>query len=85
MTVHLLETTAPKPATPHKRKVVELVAMLKRGHPMSASELAQHCDMHPSNVASTLDLLLEYDLVRFAGKGAQPASGGHRPATWRWV
>lgn len=70
---------------PHKRKVIEVIALLKRGHALSAREISHHCDIHPSNAASTLDLLLEYGLIRFAGKGPRAVGGGHQPATWRWI
>jgi len=85
MTVHLIRASEPKPSMPTKRKVVEVIALLKPGHAMSASEIAAHCDITPYNVASTLELLAEYDLIRFAGKGRRAVGGGHQPATWRWV
>lgn len=79
-----MDYAAPKPPTPHKRKVIEIIALLKRGHALSAREIAEHCDVHPSNASSTLDLLLEYGLISFAGKGLRAKGGGHQPATWRW-
>ncbi len=85
MTVHLIEPPeAPKPHR-HKRKIVEVIATLKANQAVSASEIADACEMHPSNVSTTLDLLLEYELVRYAGKGPQSKNGGHRPALWEWV
>ncbi len=83
--IHLIEPEGETPTHRHKRKTVEIIATLRLGHAMSARELADHCDMRPSNVSSTLDLLLEHELIRYVGKGPQPKNGGHRPALWRWV
>jgi len=86
MTVHILKTKE-KPVFPHphKRKVVEIIAMLKRGQALSATDLEEHCDVSSANVMTTLRLLEEYGLICFAGWGERRANGGHFPATWRWV
>ena len=86
MTVHYLETREPltKPL-PHKRNTVEIVAALRAGMPMTAAELETACEVSESNVMSTLKLLQEHGLVRFAGWGRRTANGGHFPARWKWV
>lgn len=86
MTVHYLKTRNPftKPS-PHKRKMVEIIAALRTGAAMTAAELEAACEVSESNVMSTLKLLREHGLVRFAGWGKRAANGGHFPATWEWV
>lgn len=86
MTVHYLETREQltKPS-PHKRKMVEIIAALRTGTPMTAAELEATCEVSECNVMSTLKLLREHGLVRFAGWGKRAANGGHYPATWEWV
>ena len=82
VTVHYLETreSSSKPL-PHKRKTVEIIATLRSGMPMTAAELESACEVSEANVMSTLKLLREHGLVRFAGWGKRAANGGHHPAT----
>jgi DNA-binding transcriptional ArsR family regulator len=86
VTVHYLETreSSTKPL-PHKRKTVEIVAALRAGTPMTAADLEAACEVSESNVMSTIKLLREHGLVRFAGWGKRAANGGHHPARWEWV
>ncbi len=70
---------------PHKRKTVEIIAALRTGSPMTASQLRAKCNVAECNVISTLKLLRDYGLIRFAGWGPRSPTGGMYPATWEWV